>query len=141
MLKRPAAVRNLPITRRSFFQGVVSVFVGACATIGFFNRTGLSTHSSLTKIIAEAFQEDGQMLPPISSRFLDQDTALAPLQEKLCSIIFADEPSHASSLVTNHERLVSAITSDYEQGTLLNADGWYVSETEYLMLSYLSRMA
>ncbi|MEZ5529768.1 MAG: hypothetical protein R3E57_07515 [Porticoccaceae bacterium] len=132
---------NLPITRRAFFQSTAALFFGMFGSIRFlYNRRDDSPQIALAGIVALVFKENARLPPPISSCFLDQHSAVHTLEEQLWAIISADEPLGCPESTAHHDKLVTAITADYECNALQNVDGWYISETEYLMLSYLYRL-
>ena len=99
------------------------------------------------KNLRHTLNKNGYVFSPISKCFLDMHSSVFELQEKLWLTIHSDQGcSHSkenkeTNLTVDEDKLFSVISSDFRDGQIVNINGWYISNTEYLMLSYLSRVA
>ena len=139
-------MRNLSLTRRTFFRGM-AILTGGLFSYSLGGATGSITQQDFAENIRHIFKKSGYVFPPISRYFLDIHSSTFELQKKLQLTLYSDQTqgsldiNKASNLGVDQDKLFSVISSDFRDGLIVNINGWYISNTEYLILSYLSRVA
>lgn len=136
-------MKQLSFNRRKFLLTIATI---TCATLGknySWDRLPKFDQIQFANMLASAMVKQGNIAPPLPRKSLNTTADLSELKEKILAKIVSKTQNQKSFYTQNiqQQKLISAISLDFEQGKLTNVDGWYISQTEYLVFSYLSRFS
>jgi len=135
-------MKNSLFYRRNFLKGFLATIT--CMIYGKNYLWGTSSKPNQTAYIdtlSACILNQGNLIPPLPKKSLDLTSSLSELEKKLNSKI----NNQIGNIVHLQEKIdtkiLRAISNDFLEGKMVNVDQWYISETEYYALSYLSRVS
>lgn len=135
-------MKNSLFHRRNFLKGFLTTIT--CAAFSknhVWGNSNKSNQTFYTDILSKCILNQGNFIPPIPKSSLDLRSSPSALEKKLNSKIKSQTGNLTNPHVEIEKRILMAISDDFLEGNIINVDRWYISETEYYALSYLSRIS